>query len=67
MEGGSNLSVSKEKVEEMIRLYESMSIDKIARLLGVSRHTVNKSLKDSGIQLRPTGARKGYNKGEKIK
>ena len=51
----------------MIKLYETMSIDKIAKELNTSRHIVNKSLKEAGVQLRSTGARKGYNRGEKIK
>jgi hypothetical protein len=59
--------ISKEKIEQMIKLYETMSIDKIAKEFSLSRHIVNRVLKDSGVQLRSTGARKDHFKGEKIK
>jgi transposase len=61
------MKISKEKVDEIVKLYETMSIDKISKEVNISRHTVNRILKDSGIQLRSTGARKDHFKGEKIK
>lgn len=49
-------------LERIIKMYESMSIDKIAREVGISRHKINSMLKSAGVKLRGVGPRKGYNK-----
>jgi DNA invertase Pin-like site-specific DNA recombinase len=54
------------QIENIKKLYETMSIDKIARHVNISRHTINRILKESGANLRSIGARKGHYKGEKI-
>lgn len=58
--------VSNDDVQKIIDLYKTESIDKIASKLSISRHIINRILKESGVELRSTGARKGYRKGEKI-
>lgn len=58
--------VSNDDVQKIVNLYKTESIDKIATKLSISRHIVNRILKESGVELRPKGARKGYRKGEKI-
>jgi len=58
--------ISTEVIDKIIDLYKTDSIDTISGKLGVSRHVVNKLLKEAGIELRSTGARKGCYKGKKI-
>lgn len=58
--------MSKELLDKIIKMYETMSIDKIAREVNISRHKINTMLKESGVTLRSTGARKGHFKGEKL-
>lgn len=46
------IEVSQEFLEKIIDLYKIMSIDKISREVGISRHSINRILKDSGVVLR---------------
>lgn len=41
-----------ETVEKLISLYKEMSIDKISREMGINRHLINRTLKESGVILR---------------
>lgn len=46
------IEVSQEVLEKMVDLYKTMSIDKISREMRISRHSVNRILKDAGVILR---------------
>lgn len=62
----NNKRIDETQTKEIVKLYETASIDKISRKVNISRHIINRILKESGVELRSTGARKGHYKGEKI-